>query len=403
MNLINLPVRFINFNKRNQKNLLVFTFPLFGMFCLSMFRISIGVLIPEVSLEFSLNEVEVSFILSAYLTAMALVMALSGFASDKLGKKLIMSLGLFTVTLGIFMVYFSYSFGLLIASTFIAGIGAGFYTPALYAYAGELLPVSKGFLAGLSNSVYAFGGFFGPLIFSLITKAYNWRTAILFFAFLSLISFASIWIIPYNKIKVKQRKIPYTLLLKNKNIILITFALTIVNAGFVAFTAWTPKFLIEIEKFNIVYAGLLFGLYSFFGGFGTIIFGFLSDKFNRCKIISFVSATAAILTIFYYLISIYDNFLLRAIFSSILGLFSHAYWGLSTAAAQDFTESSFFGSITGFVQNIAVISAALSPPISGSLINCLGLRYALIISIALPYFIHSIIFMVLSLKTKVKM
>jgi len=396
----------VNADKRKKffKNLLSITPPLFGMFCLSMFRISIGVLIPEVSLEFSLNEVEVSFILSAYLMAMALVMALSGFASDKLGKKLIMGLGLLTVTIGIFMASFSHSFTLLVFSTFIAGVGAGLYTPALYAYAGELLPFSKGFLAGLSNSVYAFGGFFGPLLFGLITKNHSWRIAALFFAILSLISFVTIWIIPYTKIKVKdrQRKASYISLLKNGNIVLITIALTIANAGFVSFTAWTPKFLIETEKFDVVNAGLAFGAYSFFGGLGTIIFGMLSDKFDRCKITGLVSAIATILTIFYYLTSTRNNLFLRVIFSAVLGLFSHAYWSLSTAAAQDFVETSFFGLITGFVQNIAVISAVFSPPASGSLINYLGLHYALTFFIAFSYFIHSIIFMVLSLKTKVK-
>jgi len=366
------------------------------MLCLSMFRISLGVLIPEVSLEFFLDEVEASLILSSYLTAMSLVMALSGFISDKLGKKIIMGLGLLAVTIGIFTTSFSFNFNLLIASTFIAGIGAGFYTPALYAYAGELIPFSKGFLAGLSNSVYAFGGFFGPLIFSLITETHNWRTAMLFFAILSLISFAFIWIIPYNKVENKQKS-SYIFILKNKDVSLVTVALTIANAGFVAFTAWTPKFLIEIEKLNIVDAGVAFGLYSLFGGFGTIIFGMFSDKFNRCKITSLVSATAALLTLFYYLIS-FHNIFLRIIFSSILGLVSHAYWSLSTAAAQDFVEKSLFGSITGFVQNIAVISAVFAPPISGSLINYLGLSYALTVFIASSYFIHSIIFMLLYFK-----
>jgi len=394
----------MNADKRKKffRKLLSIIPPLFGMFCLSMFRISIGVLIPEVSLEFSLNEVEVSFILSAYLMAMALVMALSGFASDKFGKKLIMGLGLLAVTTGIFMVSFSYSFILLIFSTFIAGVGAGFYTPALYAYAGELLPFSKGFLAGLSNSVYAFGGFFGPLVFGAITKNHNWRAATLFFAILSLISFATIWFIPYTKIKAKdrQRKTLDISLLKNRNIALITIALTIANAGFVSFTAWTPKFLIETEKLDIVDAGLAFGAYSFFGGLGTIIFGMLSDKFNRCKITGLVSSIATILTIFYYLTSTCNNLFLRVTFSAVLGLFSHAYWSLSTAAAQDFVETSFFGSITGFVQNIAVISAVFSPPVSGSLISYLGLRYALTFFIASSYFIHSIIFMFLSLKSR---
>lgn len=373
--------------------------PLFGMLCLSMFRISIGVLIPEAASAFSLSEVKVSVILSAYLAAMALVMGLSGFISDKLGKKLIMALGLIMVSVGIFIGGFSYTFNLIVASTFIAGLGAGFYTPALYAYIGEALPSSKGFLTGLTNSIYAFGGFFGPLIFSYITEKHNWRMAMLFLAILSLISFMAIWLIPYDKSIFKQKTIPYKSILMNKNIALITVALTIANAGFVAFTAWTPKFLMELENFNLVEAGFTFGLCSFFGGLGAIIFGKLSDKLNRCEINALVSAASAFLAFFYYL-SLRYGFFFRVIFSVILGLVIYAYWSLSTAAAQDFVNPSSFGSVTGFVQNMAVLSAVIAPTLSGSLISYLGSSCALIISIAAPYFIHSLIFMILFFKNK---
>ncbi|MEM2843162.1 MAG: MFS transporter [Candidatus Bathyarchaeia archaeon] len=367
------------------------------MFCLSMFRISIGVLIPETALTFSLSEVEVSIVLSAYLVAMALVMGLSGFISDKLGKKLIMALGLLMVSVGVFIGSFSHTFNLIVASTFIAGLGAGFYTPALYAYIGEVLPSSKGFLTGLTNSVYAFGGFFGPLIFSLITEKYNWRMAMLFLAFLSLISFIVIWLIPCDKSVFKQKAIPYKSILMDKNIALITIALTIANAGFVVFTAWTPKFLMELENFSVVEAGLSFGLCSFFGGLGAIIFGKLSDKFNRCGVNALVSGASAFLAFFYYL-NLRYGFFSRIIFSIILGLVLYAYWSLSTAAAQDFVNSSFFGSVTGFVQNMAVLSAAAAPTLSGILSSYLGLSYALIISIALLYLIHSLIFLILFFK-----
>jgi MFS family permease len=220
-----------------------------------------------------------------------------------------MVLGLFMVSFGIFIGSFSSSFNLIAASTFIAGLGAGFYTPALYAYIGETLSSSKGFLTGLTNSVYAFGGFFGPLIFGLITEKHNWRIAMLVLAVLSLISFIAVLTMPYNKAGFTQKNIPYKSILANRNIALITIALTIANAGFVAFTAWTQKFLMEIENFNIVNAGLAFGLCSFFGGLGAIIFGKLSDKFNRCKINALVSAASTLLAFFYYLNFQYGFFL----------------------------------------------------------------------------------------------
>jgi hypothetical protein len=78
----------------------------------------------------------------------------------------------------------------------------------------------------------------------------------------------------------------------------------------------------------------------------------------------------------------------------------YAYWSLSIAAAQDFVNPLFFGSVTGFVQNIAVISAASAPTLSGILIAYLKLSSALIIFIAAPYFIHSILFAILFFENK---
>lgn len=386
------------------KQVRILGLPLSGMLCLSMFRISIGVLIPEVAWEFSLREVEVGLILSAYLGAMALVMSLGGYASDRIGRKTAMSTGVAVMALGILLSSFSKSFDILVTSIFIAGIGAGLYIPSLYAYIGEVLPRSRGFLAGITNSIYAFGGFLGPLIFGFLTRGYGWRTPLLAFGALSLVGSVAIFTIPYSERQgIRKRKQLYRIILKNKGVILIATALAIVNVGFVSFTAWTPKFLIDLRRFTIDNAGLAFGLYALFGGVGSIILGWFSDRFGRRRITASTSIIAAFLAMLYYLDSSvggWHSILIRMVFSAALGFVSFAYWNLSIVAAQDLVDPSVFGSVTGFVQNMALISAAVAPIISGGLIGIIGISSALIVSVSLPYLAHGLIFAFYGLRSR---
>lgn len=386
------------------KRIKILGFPLSGMFCLSMFRISIGVLIPEVAWEFSLREVEVGLILSAYLGAMALVMALGGYASDRMGRKTTMGAGVAVMALGILLGGFSESFSILVASIFMAGVGAGVYTPSLYAHIGEVLPGSRGFLAGITNSIYAFGGFLGPLIFGLLARGYGWRTPLIVFAVLSLASSVAIFTVPYSRSQgTRSTGTSYRIVLKSRGVVLIATALAIVNVGFVSFTAWTPKFLIDLEGFTVGDAGLAFGLYSLFGGIGSIVLGWFSDRFGRRRITASTSILAALLAMIYYLdgdISGGYSIVTPMVFSAALGFVSFAYWNLSIAAAQDLVDPSVFGSVTGFIQNMALISAAVAPIISGGLIGLIGMPSALIVSVSIPYLAHGLIFALYGLRTK---
>jgi MFS family permease len=371
---------------------------LYGMCCLSMFRLSIGVLIPEVAFEFSLNETEASIILSTYLASLTLIVFVGGYFSDKIGRKIILSLGMAVMSSGIILDSFSTRFSWLLFSMLITGIGAGLFIPALYAHIGETLPSSRGLLGGVTNSAYAFGGFMGPLLFGLLTARYNWRVSQIAFGLLILLCSIAIWSIPYERTKrINRQKIPVRSIFNNKQIFLMAFSMMIAINGFVSFTAWTPKFLMDLERFTIIEAGLTFGVFSLAGGLGAIVFGWLSDRFERRKTTGTTSLIVALFSLIYFL-NIGYSVNVRIAFSAILGFFFFAYWNLTISAAQDKVEPTVFGSATGFVQNIALAGAAVAPLISGSLISYLGLSYTLALTVAIPYMIHGIIFMLLSLK-----
>ncbi len=372
-------------------------FPLLGAFVLAMFRISLGVLIPKVMSDFSLSEVEVGAILSSYFAAVAMVMALGGYASDRLGRKVLMGLGTTLMACGILLFSISTTYSSLVASMFISGIGLGLYLPTSYAYVGEVLPTSRGFLVGVTNSVWGFGGFLGPLVSGFLAEGYGWRMPVMIFGVLSLFSSVAIWSIPYVKRKPEdRRKIPIKSIIADRELVLIAIALGICDMGILSSMIWTPKFLIDWEGFTIADAGLAFGIFFLSGGVGCIVLGWFSDRFGRRRIAATASLTAASLALLYYLSSGYPYFA-RIAFSAVFGFVSFATWNISIAAAQDLVDPSVFGSVTGFVQNIAFTANVIIPVISGSLIAYIGLSHALTVSVCIPYLFHGLVFVYLSM------
>ncbi len=192
-------------------------------------------------------------------------------------------------------------------------------------------------------------------------------------------------------------KISIRSILSDRRIVIIAVAFAVCNMGFVSSTLWIPKFLVDVDGFSIASSGLALGLYSLSGGVGAIVIGWLSDRLGRLRITAIASITAAFLGLIYYLSMGYP-YAARIAFSVLLGFFSYAYLSLSVAAAQDLTDPSVLGSVTGVVQNIAFISLPIGPLLSGVLIAYTEISYALAMSISLPFIVHGIVFSLLSLR-----
>jgi sugar phosphate permease len=224
------------------------------------------------------------------------------------------------------------------------------------------------------------------------------------FGVLSLVCAAAIFTVPcIRRRDVVKAGASFRSVLRVRGVIPIASALAIANIGFVSSTAWVPKFLVDARGFTIVNAGLAFGLYSLSGGIGSIVLGWLSDRLNRSEVISSTSMAAAFLAMIYY-VEVSRGLPTAALmaFSAILGFLSFAYWNLSIAAAQDLADSSLFGSVTGLVQDAALISAAAAPIISGGLISLMDMSSALIVSVSIPYLAHGLIFASYGLKTRLR-
>lgn len=368
--------------------------PLLGYLVLAMFRLSIGVIIPEVIREYRVNEAVGGLTLSSLLGAMALTTMLGGYTTDRVGKKTTMAMGLTLMACGMLLGGFPTGYMGLLSSMFMAGAGSGTFTAALFAFAGDIMPKSRGALVGLTNSFYAIGGLIGPWLSSILIASVNWHVPFYMMGAMALVTSTLLWLSSRSERSLKagseRVKVAYAELPRNvhqeRAMPLLCAGMGAANFAFVAFTAWAPSYMMKVGGLSLPETGFSFGLYSLAGAVGASFFGAFSDRFTRRRSV----LASGILTSTFFLL--YFSGLVRARnligLSLALGFPAFAYWNLTISSAQDRVDEKSIGSVTGMIQGVGLITGMVAPALSGLLIIHYGLPLALILSTTLPTIIY---------------
>ncbi|MEM2902644.1 MAG: MFS transporter [Candidatus Bathyarchaeia archaeon] len=368
--------------------------PLLGYLVFAMFRLSIGVIIPEVMREYQVEEAMGGLTLSSLLGAMALMTVLGGHVSDRVGKKKAMASGLTLMACGILLGGYPTGYVGLLSSMFVTGAGSGAFTAALFAFAGDIMPKSRGSLVGLTNSFYALGGLVGPWLSSILIASINWRFPFYLMGAMALATSTPLWINSRSERSLKTAgervKVGYAELFRkihrNRSILLVCGGMGVANFAFVAFTAWAPSYLMKIGGLSLPETGLSFGLYSLSGATGAAFFGAFSDRFTRRKSVM-VSGILTSTLLLLYLSGLVRAWSLIGL-SIALGFPAFAYWNLTISSAQDQVDEEFIGTVTGMIQGVGLITGMVAPALSGFLITRYGLSSALILSTTLPTIVY---------------
>lgn len=380
-------VRIVSLGKRSLR---IISFPFVGYVIWAMFRFSIGIIIPEVMQEWHLNEAEGGAVLSSLLVAMAVSMIFSGHLSDRIGRNVIMSAGFTILSAGILLGGYCIGYVTLLIFVFIAGLGAGIFTVALYTYAGDVVPTSRNTLIGITNSLYALGGLMGSWALAILTMKFGWRSP---FNLMGLLA-AVVSILLWRHLSFKQSGIEIRSkfmdkkwdFLNNSHVILLCASIGVANFAFVAFTAWAPTYLMRLHKFDLSEAGFALGLYSLMGVLGATFFGILADKISKSISILTSGSLSFVLALLYF--SNYVGPTSLIVLSGIFGFTAFAFWNLAISAVQDCVDDKRMGSATGITQGIATISGSVAPTVSGFVITNYGFNLALVLSVALPQLIY---------------
>jgi len=361
---------------------LLLSYTIFGTF-----RFSTSVILPEIVREFNLSPFETGLIFGMMFLIMAITMASYG--------KIIISLGeyktyfLASLILSSSIIFFSLSplYLFLIFSSALIGLGNGLLTPSLFSSLGRWRPKIRGLLLGLANSLYSIGGILGSLISSLTTLIYGWRFSLLIYG---LSSFLPTFLLLKGNIEGSlsdfSLKVSYRRIFKSKIFLRAYFGMFFSNFSFLLIVTWYPIYL-ESLGFKVNEIGLIFILFAFFGALGSFILGGISDKFNKINLLSIMALVASISSLLFILLPKDLSFLII----SIIGFTLFPFWSIFIALAQSYVKREEGATVTGLLQNSAIIAATLSPLISGAIIPYLSLNLTLLILTPLNFFLTFLI------------
>lgn len=113
--------------------------------------------------------------------ATAVMAIFFGPLADRLGYRLMMTVGLAMLTLGMFAGGCLPFYGVILVSLFLAGMGKGVFDPAMQAFFGERVPFERrGLVIGILEIAWAASTLVGIPLLGILIEHFGWRSA--FFA-----------------------------------------------------------------------------------------------------------------------------------------------------------------------------------------------------------------------------
>ena len=363
----------------------------------SMFRLSLGVAIPDIMVELSIDEFKAGILYSAPLWSTAALLTPAGYLADKFEKKSILLLGYLVLGLGVMGLALSSSYPATLAFLTLAGAGAGILVPSYYTLVGEALKNVRGFAIGLAAGVYNIGGLLGSILVGFFVTLHNWRLAYLSIAVSILcMLLLQLTILKRSSTIDSKPRLLFSKLLKTRNITICTLGIFLGGVAMFAAAAWLPTFFITVIRLDAAGAGLLLGLLYLAGAFGSILLGVLSDKLGR-RMVTVISGLAAFFITLVLFLTTYP-FYVAATYVIAFGFLELPYWNLFLTIAQESVSRELVSSVTGLTQTFGLIGCAVGPVLAGALISYMRLPLALIFTTSFP----TLAFGLLSLTLKEK-
>jgi MFS family permease len=142
----------------------------------------VTVALPSVGRELDVGSHTLAWVLTAYFLAYGLMLFPGGALVDRIGSRRVGLYGLAVFAAGAVVGALAGSFGVLIASRLIQGVGAGLVSPASLAGAvSGFPPERRGSALGIWGAGSGMANLVGPVVGGLLTVAIDWRACWWFF------------------------------------------------------------------------------------------------------------------------------------------------------------------------------------------------------------------------------
>jgi len=328
---------------------------------------TLGILLPEVRATLGLSELQAGALFSAIFVVASVASPNAGRLIDRIGWKAVLLIGMTLLSLGFAVAALSSVYAATLILLGIAGVGYGFTTPASFALMSELLPGKRGLAMGIASFSYGVGTLIGPLLASLVAVAAGWRAS---FVAVGLIGVAlalteGLGLDSPRRAGVRPRPAPLWRAL-NRNLVLLALGELFAGSVFWSTISWAPTVLRSVKALTLGQAGVVMGLWGAAPILGSLVFGVLSDRLGRKRIILWTAYPNALVVVIIY--HFLNSSATLAMGFTLFGFLNATFPALVVALAQDSARPEAIGTASGIVMSLHYVSAVLAPLVTATLL-----------------------------------
>ena len=264
------------------------------VFAASSQVILIAPILPNISLELSVPEAHLSWLVTSYAIFLGIFALMTGPISDKLGRRRILLLGCASMALALYLHSLANSFSALIIVRSLAGAAGGMLSGAAVAYVGDYFPYERrGWANGWVMSGVAAGQIVGIPLGKFLAGAFSFKWPFLMYGIA--MTFAAVLVgrfVPQPNVRLNKAPLSihraitnYAGLLKETRIVAAATAYTLMFSGIGLYLVFLPTWLeteIGLSNNDIVFLFLIGGIMNVLTG---PMAGRLSDRIGRKPLI----------------------------------------------------------------------------------------------------------------------
>ena len=265
-----------------------------GIFIFGICAVSVGLILPDVIIKYSINEIEAGVIASLLPLGILGGSFIFGPVVDRYGYKYLLIFCVLSVILSLEGIAFSESLFLLKSSVFIIGFGGGILNGSTSALVSDISNGNRGANLSVLGVFYGIGAFGMPLLIGSLSKIFAGNEIIAFIGYILFIPLVYFFFVSFPKPKM-ARQFPlkeFLQMTKDPIIILIGVFLFFQSGVEGLSNSWTTTYLrdvIDAEKEQALFAlsALVLSL-----TLTRIVLGYILRKFSP-SIIQLISVCLA--------------------------------------------------------------------------------------------------------------
>ncbi len=337
-------------------------------------------LLPFIRADLGLNYLQSGLLASAFTITMGLSQLLGGWLGSRLGQRMVMAAGLGGVGLSGLAIGFSSTYYLILSIFVIMGVFAGAYHPLSNAMLPGYFERSR---RGKVVALHGIGGNIGftisPILGGLLARTLGWRFAYVMLGIPALVAAVLVlkWLRQEKPVNhdesisrvsansdtsVEPTPRQLGIIQALRAVAAVIMLAVIVHFVVGTATAYIPIYLVDRHNVTPFYAAMLLGLIRGGGIIGSLLGGWLSDKWGRKN--ALLLALIAIGPVLYFLAKLPFSILLIAVFF-LFGLLSQMGQITTLPLIMDNTPAQFRATVFGIYFSLSMEGTSLLQPVAG--------------------------------------